>query len=249
MSHQTAAVVRRSLPNYLIRILFALAAVAISSGVGRASSNVSAPPRKVLVLAPAVVNPDPQFAWLGLGMQRSLVADLTRHLPQDIVASDDTANDAAQASALAHKAGAQRVIGSTIQLAGDQIRFTGEVVDVGSGRALLALKVTGRLDDLFEMEDVLAAQAIRGLAPPRAVEKSVPAVTIAPSGPLRLDYASAASQAGLQYARPYEDDRFQAAHDRYFYGSSAWGCGGWFGGCCWGWGYSIYPTASPGWAW
>ena len=230
--------------------MFVVVAATMSSAIARADEKLQVP--RILVLAPTVVNPDPQFAWLGAGMQRSLAADLTRHLPQQIQTSDTSANNAAGAATLADKAGAQHVISSTIQLAGDQIRVTGEVLDVANHRLLFALKVTGRLNDLFEMEDELAVQTIRGLAPPRPVEKSTPPpVTIAPSGPIRLDYGRSASQAGLQYARPYVDDRFQAAQDRYFYGSPSCGCCGWGCGCgCgFGWGYSIYPTASPGWAW
>jgi TolB-like protein len=208
---------------------------------------------RVLVLAPTVVNPDPQFTWLGAGIQRSLVADLTRHLRQPIEAGDKSANDIVGIVALADQAGADRVMTSSVQLIADQIRFTGEILDVKSRHVISALKVTGRLDDLFEMEDELAMQAIRSLAPPRPIGKKAPPITIASSGPLRLDYGSVASQAGLEYAYPYTEDRFQAAEYRYIFGSSSCDCCGWYwgwgGGCGFRWGCSIYPTASPGWAW
>lgn len=249
MSHQTQVMVRRSVPGFLFPLLAVALTATLSSTSAFASDGNLTTVRKVLVLAPAVVNPDPQFNWLSAAMQQSLVADLTRHLPIQIETSASSTSDTAEATELAKKTGAARVIISTIQLAGDQIRVTGQILDVGNQHVLLALKATGRIDDLFEMEDQLASQATRGLIPPRPASKQVAPVIIAPSGPLRLT-AGADSQAGLQYALPYESDRFQAAQDRYFFGSPRYGCGWCFGG--WyglGWGFSSYQPAAPGWAW
>jgi TolB-like protein len=253
MSHKIAGAVSSSLPKSLIRLLAAVLTLVMFPDMGHAVEPSDTTIHRLLVLAPTVVNPDPQFVWLGVGMQRSLVADLTRHIPAQIEASDSSANDVAETVALADKAGADRVIASTVQLISDQIRFTGQILDVKSRRVLTALKVTGRLDDLFEMEDELAAQAIRSLSPPRPAGMQAPPVTIASSGPLRLDYGSTTSQAGLAYAYPYTDDRFAAGQYRYIFRTpGCGGCGwywGWGCGCGFRWGYSIYPTASPGWAW
>ncbi len=246
MSHQTEAMVRRA--SFISALLFALS---LASGVAKGSSGIPRETRKLLVLAPIVANPDPQFNWLGVAIQQSLATDLTRQLPVQVDASASSANDAAEAAILAKNAGAQRVIISTIQVAGDQIRITGQIIDSANQRVLLALKATGRLDDLFEMEDQLSGQAARGLIPARPLSKQASPAAIAPSGALRLNYATADAQAGLQYARPYENNRFQAAEDRYFFGSSYgsnWCFGGWYG-LGLGWGYSTYHPAAPGWAW
>jgi TolB-like protein len=223
-----------------------------ASGVLRAEPAPAQPVGgSVLVLSPSVLNPDRELSWLGPAMRQSLVADLLRHLSDPVASSQSCAADSSEALALARKSNASRVISGEIQLAGDGIRFTGMVLEVKTERVLATLKVTGRLNDLFEMEDELSEQASHALAVRKAGPSAAP-ITIASSGPLRASYAAPDSQAGMEYAAPYVSNRFQTEANRYIYLNSYWGCGYYWGypgwGCYGGW-YSIYPTASPGWAW
>lgn len=58
-------------------------------------------------------------------------------------------------------AGADVAVYGSYQLVGDVLRITGRVIDVRSGNSLGTLKATGPLDDLFRLEDEVAAQARR----------------------------------------------------------------------------------------
>jgi len=248
MNHSVSRPHRKPLAGLLSRHVLGMVVLIGASRADPAPAQSAGEP--VLVLSPSVLNPDPELAWLGPAMRQSLVADLLRHLSDPVASSQSSAADSSEALALARKANAVRVVSGEIQIVGDQIRFTGMVLEVKTERVLATLKVTGRLNDLFEMEDALSEQASRALAVRKAGPGTGP-ITIASSGPLRASYAAPDSQAGMEYARPYENNRFQTEANRYIYLNSYWGCGyggysGW--GCYGGW-YSIYPTASPGWAW
>lgn len=209
--------------------------VAFAAGIGligtllRAADTVQIP-------VPTAVNPDPKLGWIGPAIQMSLAADLGRRM---------TIVDGA----------ATRLVTGNYQVVDGHIRFTGEVIDSVDSRRLGMLKVTGNLDDLFEVEDEISAQASRALAPP---ESGPVAPVIASSGPLHLTVSAGPEDASLAYARPYVNDRLQAEQDKYYYYTSwynGWGYGCWGWGWCGapygcGWGYSIYPTATftePGW--
>lgn len=239
------------LPHVVIFLVLTGTSNVLRAGV----TPVRLPAGSVLVLTPAVLNRDSELAWIGPAIQQSIVTDLSRHLPDPVLMSANSAVGQGEAIAVGKQASVPKVISGSVQIIGDQIRFTGGIVDVKGGRVIAPLKATGRLSDLFEMEDQLSGQASRALIVYEPSPHTAP-MAITASGPLRASYAVPGSQAGMEYATPYANNRFQAEQNRYFYHGACWGCGygcggcwgypgwGWFGGWC-----SPYPTASPGWAW
>ncbi len=151
---------------------------------------------------------------------------------------------------------AARVIVGTCQIIDDQIRVTGSVLDVASGKTLGGLHSTGNLRNLFNLEDALASQSGRLLVPVQHALASVPppAINLNVSMTiLRPTYFNGDIRSEL--AIP---DRFSAEWEQYsnsqypcYYGggygygfcgsyrASLWGraCAG--GNCGW------YPTAQP----
>jgi TolB-like protein len=211
---------------------------------------------KVLVLPPALINAAAQQEWIAPAIQQSLATDLTRHLPQSVEAGDRAARSINDAIDQARGVDATQLVTGTVQFNGDQLRFTGQVVDVKTAKPIEAIIVTGQTKDLFVLEDSITEQATKALLPKKANPTTAPAApaAIAPSGPLRIDYAAATLPAGMEYAVPYQDNRFQAESDRHFFGTPSYYYGGWGWGWGWGyapfgWWYSSYPTPSPGWAW
>lgn len=118
----------------------------------------------VLVLpftAPAAA----QYEWIGRGVQQDLLADLTPHVRGAVAAPGDAspASDAPPALQAARTRGASIVVFGSAQAIGDQLRLTGQVVDVASGKPLAGLKATGTIETVFRLEDALAAQVIRAV--------------------------------------------------------------------------------------
>ena len=123
--------------------------------------------QSILVL-PFVSPPGQQFNWIGKGIQQNLIAEISPDLRGSIAspAGIQPTEDPAAALKAARDAKAAAVIFGSAQVIGKQIRLTGQVLDVPSGKSLGTLKATGALDDLFRLQDLLAGQAVRAL--PRA---------------------------------------------------------------------------------
>ena len=73
------------------------------------------------------------------------------------------AADESSALATARELKAAAVVFGQAQLMGKQIRLTGQVLDVVTGKSLGSMKATGPIDDLFRLEDTLAQQTLDAL--------------------------------------------------------------------------------------
>ena len=122
--------------------------------------------------------------WLGSAMQEGLATGMQPGFGSDRGGRCAPA-DAAGATNLAKYAGADAVIFGSIQLVGEQIRVTGQIISIDTGESLGTLKSDGSLRNLFDIEDVLAARIERILMPPPANRAAAggPAATLQVVGP------------------------------------------------------------------
>ena len=86
--------------------------------------------------------------------------------PADVAAGQQAATDALLGAA--RDAGADVAVWGTYEVAGDEIRITGRVVDVRRGDLLGTLKASGPLREVFRVEDGIADQARRLVRGPGA---------------------------------------------------------------------------------
>lgn len=115
-------------------------------------------------------------ANIGRGIQQDIVADLTTMTHGTVIAPPTAtpATDEASALAQARQFSAQYVVWVQAQVSGNQLRVTGQVLDVNASRPLAALKATAPANDLFPLEDSLAAQAAKALPPPIGIPQPPP---------------------------------------------------------------------------
>jgi len=111
------------------------------------------------VLPFAPVSNAARDAWIGRAISEALTADLsidrTLSVSTDKDKSVDNANDAIAA---AKQAGAQSVVYGTYQNVGENVRVTGQIVDVETGKEVAGIKATGPLQELFTLQDSLVHQ-------------------------------------------------------------------------------------------
>jgi DNA-binding winged helix-turn-helix (wHTH) protein/Flp pilus assembly protein TadD len=110
---------------------------------------------------------DRDAAWLSAGIAETVSADLAA-LGRFRVVDRWRVIEAARRGdgALQEVASVLRVrlvVVGSFQRNGDRVRITARVVDVASGEALADAKVDGRLDDIFALQDEVAAQFAREL--------------------------------------------------------------------------------------
>ena len=139
--------------------------------------------RSIAVLDFTNVTGDAESAWLSAGIAETVSGDLRGFGPSTLLgAARLKVVDRWRVTEAARRTGGGMhdvaaalrvrlaVIGS-VQRNGERVRITARVVDVVSGEAVADAKVDGRLDDIFVLQDQVAAQFARELgvaAEPRA---------------------------------------------------------------------------------
>jgi TolB-like protein len=107
-------------------------------------------------------------AWIGRAVQQDMVVDLSQSTRARVIAPPTATAAVDEQSALdqARQANAGFVIYGQAQMSGNQLRVIGGLLDVSTAKPLAALKATAPADNLFPLEDSLAAQAAHALPYP-----------------------------------------------------------------------------------
>lgn len=109
-------------------------------------------------------------------IQQDLVADLTTLTGARVIAPAGARPATDEQSALdqARQNNAEFVVWGQAQVSGSQMRVTGQLLRVSDAHVLAGLKATAPTDNLFPLEDSLAAQVARALPPPIGLVTPVP---------------------------------------------------------------------------
>ena len=194
------------------------------------------PADKILILPFNGLNPSEYQAWLGRSIQQSVLADLTAVAPGRVASADIEARDANAALDAARKAGARFVVFGNFTTVDHELRLTGQVLDVSTGKPVTALKATGDVHDVFRLEDQVAAQIRQPLALGPAMQEPAPVangpypeptsgpVTVQPAPPNDY-YNTYVNPPSTAYYNNYYYDNPYPAYD---YGGYGWGYP-WFG--------------------
>jgi TolB-like protein len=161
---------------------------------------------RVLVLAFAAEGGDAAGS-LGRSAQQSLATDLSAAGTMQVATRKTPADDTDAALAAARDAGARYVVFGHIQQVGQDVRVNGQMLDAKTGRAVVALKVTGPTSNFFAMQDALGRQAVAavgGGSAREAATTSSPAAPIAPAA-AAPSYAAPTAPAGGTYWSEYMD--------------------------------------------
>jgi serine/threonine protein kinase/Flp pilus assembly protein TadD len=130
----------------------------------------------VAVLNFANISGNAADEWIGQGIAESLTSDLARIGSVTVVARErifelqrslselGNAVDDRQAIEMGRRLGASVTVSGGYQRLGERIRITAQAVEVASGRQKATVKIDGRLDDLFELQDRLVNDLTAGLA-------------------------------------------------------------------------------------
>ena len=128
-------------------------------------------PRTVAVFPFTNISGQPDDDWIGAGIAETVTADLAQFGELSVVGREaflqDEAvawSDAALVRDLARELGVSWIIAGGFQRLGDQLRVTARIVDVETGSARATVKVDGRFDELFTLQDRIVTELTGGLA-------------------------------------------------------------------------------------
>jgi tetratricopeptide (TPR) repeat protein len=129
----------------------------------------------VAVLNFANITGNPADDWVGQGIAESLTSDLTRIKRVAVVPREQIFElqrslselgkhlDDRQAMALGRRLHASVAVSGAYQRLGERIRITAQAIDVETGRQAASVKLDGRLEDLFDLQDRLVSELANGL--------------------------------------------------------------------------------------
>jgi TolB-like protein len=181
------------------------------------------------------LNADPTTDWLKLGIAETMVADLKRaghtmverdqvdKALAEIALQGQKLDDDSKAAKAGKLMGAATVVVGGYQKAGDQLRITARFVSVESGVVERTAKVTGKMTEVFDLQDQIVAElakvrpptsAAKGRAAPRRRPGTEKTVAAYKSYALALSSSSQAERVEkLQEALDLDPDFTYAADD------------------------------------
>jgi serine/threonine-protein kinase len=142
---------------------------------GRAAP-AAPPPPSVAVISFANITKSSEDDWLGTGIAETVAADLKRIEGLAVIARERIAEalrrsgdggDEEAATRVGRQVGARFVVSGGYQRLGDMVRVTARVTEVETGAVTRTVKLDGRMDAIFDLQDRIVAELSSGLRPSR----------------------------------------------------------------------------------
>jgi TolB-like protein/tetratricopeptide (TPR) repeat protein/predicted Ser/Thr protein kinase len=138
-----------------------------------AARAVAPPPRAVAVLDFVNITRNGEDDWIGTGIAETLTSDLKNvegltmisrpRVHEVLRASGAAQGDPGLPARLGREVGARWVVSGGFQRAGESVRVTAQLLEAATGQIVRTVKMDGRLDDIFELQDRLACDLDEGL--------------------------------------------------------------------------------------
>ena len=172
----------------------------------------------VAVLNFANITGNPADDWVGQGIAESLTSDLTRIKSVAVVPREQIFElqrslselgrriDDRQAMELGRRLGASVAVSGAYQRLGERIRITAQGLEVASGKQVATVKVDGRVEELFELQDQLVSELAAGLEV-KVAQQDLSAIADAGTQSLEAYQAFARGMMNLRLAERESMDR------------------------------------------
>ncbi len=132
--------------------------------------------KSIAVLSFNNVTENPADDWLGSGIAETVTADLKKIEGITVIGrervyetlrrlgvSPDAEFDTTMATSLGREIGARWILTGGYQKIGQMLRITARVVEVETGEVLRTVKIDGKMDDIFELQDKIVYELSQGL--------------------------------------------------------------------------------------
>ena len=213
MSGRETLLTRESFSERVIRTALA-AGVIVAGGpaFGQPSGGAETAPRPaagtplvVAVMPFANVSGRPEDDWMGAGIAETVISGMQsgglsvtdRWAPGPAGPEAVTAADERRVREEARDAGVSWLVAGGFQRVDERLRIVSRVVDVESGTVREIVKIDGRADELFALQDRIATEVLRGLSGRVRSELPAPAPSRA-----EARMASAGARPGTGVERP-----------------------------------------------
>jgi TolB-like protein len=243
----------------ILFVVTLLTSAAVAQPPATTQATSERPPMNVLLLRFDQLDQSAGMQWVGRAVQQSLLAEAVRlRAIQPITPKEETlttrsTTDQNVAERMGKESGADYVVYGSYQTIENELRLTGSLLGVNSGKLVGGLKATGAVRDLFGLQDQMADQMKRQLMNVYAPPATQPVVAAAPSVltpvtpmatpvPTGASFEGSSLQQSLRYKgsiyETFKSERNQNARNNYYYSYPDGYYGGYYGG--W-YGYTFTP--------
>lgn len=146
-----------------------------SSKLETRTSGESAPPALALPDKPSIavlpfqnLSGDAEQAYFADGVVEDIITALSRVRWLFVIARNSSftyRDQAMDVKLIGRELGVGYILEGSLRKASDRVRITGQLIDASTGAHLWAERFEGRLDDIFELQDRIAADVAGAIAP------------------------------------------------------------------------------------
>ena len=111
---------------------------------------------------------DPEQEYFADGMVEEIITALSRNKQLFVIARNSSftfKGKAVDIKQVARDLGVRYVLEGSVRKSGNRVRITGQLIDAASGAHLWADRYDGALEDVFELQDQVAASVVGAIAP------------------------------------------------------------------------------------
>jgi len=151
---------------------------------------------------------DPEQEYFADGIVEEIITALSRNKQLFVIAwysSFTFKGKSADIKQVARDLGVRYVLEGSVRKSGNRIRITGQLIDAASGAHLWADRYDGALDDVFELQDQVAASVVGAIGPSMTQAEIERAKRKPPSSLDAYDYYLRGLAARWQYTRDGTD--------------------------------------------
>ena len=151
---------------------------------------------------------DPEQEYFADGMVEEIITALSRNKQLFLIARNSSftfKGRAVDVKQVARELGVRYVLGGSVRKSGNRIRITGQLIDAASGAHLWADRYDGALEDVFELQDQVAASVVGAIAPSVSQAEMERAKRKPTSSLDAYDYFLRAQAAHFQFTRDGAD--------------------------------------------
>ena len=137
----------------------------VSAG-GRSSgaSTVDGDEKSIVVLPFENLSPDPDNEYFSDGLTDEIITDLSKIARLRVIArSSSMVLKGQDHKAVAARLGVRYVLEGSVRKAGNAVRVTAQLIDPDTSRHLWAEKYSGKLEDIFEIQEQISRQIVEAL--------------------------------------------------------------------------------------
>ena len=122
----------------------------------------------VAVLAFQNLSGDPEQEYFADGVVEDIITALSHHRWLFVIARNSSftyKGRAVDVKQIGRELGVRYVLEGSVRKAANRVRITGQLIDAATGAHLWAERFEGTLDDIFELQDRIAADVVGNIAP------------------------------------------------------------------------------------